>query len=88
MVEGGKRINVDNVSDLAGGMQLTRKDTIGAVPFKVCIVGNANVGKTCIVDRYVNDNFSFNSPPTLAADFFTKVVTATPPGYPSMRVKL
>lgn len=52
------------------------------------MVGNTAVGKSCIVDRYINDNFSLNSPATLSAEFFSKVVSATPPGYPPVKVKL
>lgn len=29
--------------------------------FKVCVIGESGVGKTCIVQRYVNDRFSENN---------------------------
>ena len=51
-------------------------------------MGNAAVGKSCIVDRYINDNFSLNSAATLSAEFFTKVVTVTPAGCPATKVKM
>mmetsp|Transcript_11046 Transcript_11046/g.13964 ORF Transcript_11046/g.13964 Transcript_11046/m.13964 type:complete len:99 (-) Transcript_11046:1197-1493(-) len=84
----GHRINTDNIGALAAGKQLNEEDAKQAVPFKICLVGNAAVGKSCIVDRYINDNFSLNSAATLSAEFFTKVVTATPPGCPPTKVKM
>ena len=40
---------------------------------KVVLLGESTVGKTCTVLRYVNDTYS-ESPPTVAANFFTKEV--------------
>ena len=50
-----------------------------AIPFKICLVGESCVGKTCIVERYVNNNFS-NQAATLSAAFSTKVLTVQPKG--------
>ena len=50
-----------------------------AIPFKICLVGDSCVGKTCIVERYVNNNFS-NQAATLSAAFSTKVLTVQPKG--------
>ena len=57
----GQRINTDNIGALASGKKLTEDDAKQAIPFKICLVGNAAVGKSCIVDRYINDNFAINS---------------------------
>lgn len=40
--------------------------------YKVVILGNSNVGKTCIVHRFANDVFLDNSQPTIGANFVTK----------------
>ena len=39
---------------------------------KVVIVGESGVGKTCILDQYINKNFIKGKPPTLAAQFCRK----------------
>ena len=84
----GQRINTDNIGALASGKKLTEDDAKQAIPFKICLVGNAAVGKSCIVDRYINDNFANNSAATLSAEFFTKVLTVSPPGYPPAKIKM
>ena len=50
-----------------------------AIPFKLCLIGNSDVGKTCIVERYVNNRFGIQAN-TLAAAFFAKTLTVSPPG--------
>lgn len=40
---------------------------------KVVFVGDANVGKTCIISRYVNGTFTTDSP-TVGAAYFTKEI--------------
>ncbi len=40
--------------------------------FKVALLGDSAVGKTSIVDRYINNSFRENYLPSLAADFVTK----------------
>ena len=42
--------------------------------FKVIVVGNSNVGKTSIVNRFVGDRFDPNYKATVAADFQTKIL--------------
>mmetsp|Transcript_10740 Transcript_10740/g.11799 ORF Transcript_10740/g.11799 Transcript_10740/m.11799 type:complete len:214 (+) Transcript_10740:50-691(+) len=42
--------------------------------FKVVAVGNAGSGKTSIIQRYVNNNFSKNYKATVGVDFALKVV--------------
>ena len=57
------------------------------IPFKICLVGNGSVGKTCIVERYINDNFAIQQN-TLSAAFSTKTLTVTPRGYQTTKVKM
>ena len=41
---------------------------------KVVIVGESGVGKTCLLQRFENDDFSVTHVPTIAIDFKMKVV--------------
>jgi small GTP-binding protein len=40
--------------------------------YKFVILGNSNVGKTCIVHRFANEEFLDSSQPTIGANFVTK----------------
>ena len=42
--------------------------------FKVLVVGDSDVGKSCIVRRYVYDTFDEDSAPTVGTDFLRKLV--------------
>ncbi|CAM9544748.1 unnamed protein product, partial [Hapterophycus canaliculatus] len=47
----------------------------GASPvIKILVVGDAGVGKTSVIQRYVNDEFSQTHQPTIGVDFFIKEV--------------
>ena len=37
--------------------------------FKICLVGEMNVGKTCLIQRYADDMFEENTLNTLGVDF-------------------
>ena len=39
------------------------------------MVGNSNVGKTALLQRYHKNSFSKNTTPTLGAEFATKKIT-------------
>ncbi|CAM9896328.1 unnamed protein product [Scytosiphon promiscuus] len=41
---------------------------------KILVVGDAGVGKTSVIQRYVNDEFSQTHQPTVGVDFFIKEV--------------
>ncbi len=42
--------------------------------FKIIIVGNTNVGKTKILERYINNKFIEESKSTIGVDFCSKNV--------------
>lgn len=45
--------------------------------FKVILLGNTNVGKTCIFDRITRDEFNPNATASLAATFAAKKITVS-----------
>jgi Ras-related protein Rab-5C len=45
-----------------------------AIACKVVLIGQSGVGKTSIINRYVNDQFLSDSRPTLGASFASKVM--------------
>lgn len=44
--------------------------------FKIVMLGDSSVGKTCLVNRFIKQSY-FESEPTLAQDFKQKVVQVT-----------
>lgn len=40
--------------------------------FKIIIVGTSNVGKSCLLMRYVNDQYTPQHYPTIGMEFFSK----------------
>ena len=44
-------------------------------PFiKIIVVGNAGVGKTCLLNQYCYGRFDNNSAPTIGCDFTSKII--------------
>ena len=41
---------------------------------KVILLGDSGVGKTCIINRYINDEFNTNSKTTLGSNASSKVI--------------
>ena len=46
--------------------------------FKVVMLGEANVGKTCIVNRYLKNKFSDGNPSTIGSNFSSKQLEIKP----------
>ena len=42
--------------------------------FKVCLVGQSGVGKTCIIERFVNNEFREDEPPSISASYSEKLI--------------
>ena len=42
--------------------------------FKIVLVGESNVGKTCVISRYISGVFDSDSPPTNGALFNKKEI--------------
>ena len=56
--------------------------------YKVVMLGEAGVGKTCIVSRYVKGDFQ-PTQASLGASFMSKDVTTKPPGmHEETKIKL
>ena len=43
--------------------------------FKVVLLGDTSVGKTCIAVRFLQDTFNALTPSTIGAAYFTKILT-------------
>lgn len=46
--------------------------------FKIAVVGSSSVGKTSIVRRYIENNFSARTEATIGAQFCSKTVDVYP----------
>lgn len=42
--------------------------------FKIIVIGNSSVGKTCVTERYTNGNFPESSKASIGVSFFTKEI--------------
>lgn len=51
-----------------------------AVSFKIVMLGDASVGKTCLVNRFIKGSFA-NTDATLAQDFKSKTMKVDKPEY-------
>jgi GTPase SAR1 family protein len=45
--------------------------------FKVVIIGDQNVGKTCLIKRHTQGLFSNHEDPSIGAQFFSKKMVAS-----------
>ena len=53
----------------------------------VCVIGNANVGKTCLIKwQEQNGKFNIDEPPTVATEFY-HVKVQTPSGEIELKVR-
>ena len=60
---------------------MERKNTLDmkdqGVPFKVVMLGDVCVGKTCVVNRFIKESFGASAP-TMAASFASKTIAVNP----------
>ena len=42
--------------------------------YKICLVGESGVGKTCIIDRFVKDTFREDEPTTVSPSYSEKIL--------------
>ncbi len=42
--------------------------------YKIILIGNMNVGKTCLLSQFVNNSLPKNTTPTIGIEFATKLV--------------
>lgn len=57
---------------------LTPSNQVDAI-FKIAIIGNSSVGKTSIVKRFIDNNFSASSESTIGAQFCSKIIEINHP---------
>ena len=43
--------------------------------YKIILIGNMNVGKTCLLSRYVHNSLPKQTTPTIGVEFASKNVT-------------
>ena len=51
-----RRVGEESIRAMAEGEEEEEKG-LRAVPFKIVMLGNVDVGKTCIVQRYIHNHF-------------------------------
>ena len=56
-------------------VEKNEKEMTDTIEMKVILVGNSNVGKTCIVQQGVKGEFRNDSVPTLGAAYSSKIIT-------------
>ena len=62
------------------GAGLAKRDgTISTKQFKIIMLGDSGVGKTALIQRFIEDQFAGNTSPTLAWDFKVKAVSVDRP---------
>ena len=48
--------------------------------YKIAMLGDAGVGKTCLVNRYIENSFNYEAVSTLGANYCAKVINVQPQG--------
>jgi len=54
---------------------LISSSLIADISFKIIFVGDSDVGKSALINRFKNDTFDFNSRPTIGVEFAKRIVT-------------
>ena len=73
---------VDSVNDVL------KKEGIKS-SYKIAMLGDAGVGKTCIVNRYIENSYNYEAVSTLGANYCAKTIDVHPEGVRnSVKVKL
>jgi len=75
---------VDNVFG-GGDTRNSKKGTITAKQFKVIMIGESMVGKTSLIQRFVEGQFHTGNAPTLAWDFKVKTMQVENPDDPDIK---
>ena len=82
-----KRHNEEAIRAMADGAE-EEEAGLKAIPFKVVMLGDVSVGKTCIVQRYIYNQYEIQQN-TLSANFASKTLVVDPPGqFHKTKVKL
>lgn len=68
-----QRIDVDPNNPLSNGEE-DDEDSVGLL-FKVIIIGDTGVGKSCILSRLMNDNFNPEHTVTIGVEFGNYAMT-------------
>ncbi|KAF2350734.1 Small GTPase superfamily [Trinorchestia longiramus] len=72
--EGGYYLNKIQKKGLGDGAEVTELDEPEEHLFKVIIIGDATVGKTSFVQRYIQDTFRRDYKGTVGVDFALKII--------------
>jgi len=62
------------IAEVGVGTEAVVKNSAKEYLFKAVVMGDAGVGKTSLVKRYVHDIFSMHSKPTIGVDFALKII--------------
>ena len=66
----------------------TKSNADGSISYKIVMLGESGVGKTCIVNRYIKGLFS-QTETTIGSNYSSKIETVKPAGVTApVKVKL
>ena len=63
------------------------EDEVAERQFKICLIGDSQVGKTSIASRYATDNFG-KFPSTVGVEFYLKRTVLPGPRHVTLKVTL